>query len=200
MVKVSLLTLVKEHLRRITLEERIERNPVYPFHKVSANNANETYQLELRQNTSYYFLITTLLCVLSVVTCGVLGQYEYLVIFSFILLSCVYLTIEHWPMVRVVINHESGSYTVHRGGTLVHEGRLHNIALKMVEVGSSALIMHQIILQAYLLELDIAISYKVKNKDSLKHNAVVLSDNLGINYFDSHLPSKTHIVRHKREV
>ena len=200
MVRISLSALFKEHLRRITLEERIERNPVYPFHKVSANNASEIYQLELRQNTSYYFLITTLLCVLSVVICGVLGQYEYLVVFSFILFSCVYLTIEHWPMVSVVINHESESYTVHRGGTLVYEGRLHNIALKMVEVGSSALIMYQIILQAYLLELDIAISYKVKNRDSLKHNAVVLSDNLGINYFDSHLPSKTHIVRHRREV
>lgn len=200
MVRISLFALFKEHMRRITLEERIERNPVYPFHKVSANNASEIYQLELRQNTSYYFLLTTLLCVFSVVTCGVLAQYDYLIVFSFILLSCVYLTIEHWPMVSVVINHQSERYIIHRGRTLVYEGGLHNIALKMVEVGSSALVMHQIILQAYLLELDIAISYKMKNRDSLKHNAVVISDNLGINYFDSHLPSKTHIVRHRREV
>ncbi|KAI6646249.1 putative membrane protein [Oopsacas minuta] len=197
MGRTSILALFKEHLRRITLEERLQRNPVYPFHKV--HREDQMYELELRQNSAYYFLVTTILCIASVIICGNLGQYEYLTVFAFVLISSIYLTIEHWPMVRVVINHNTETYSVHRGSTLMYEGGLHNIALKMIEIGSSALTMYQIILEAHLLELQISISYKMKSRDTLKHNALLLSDNLGINYFDSHLPSKRHIVRHRKE-
>ena len=197
--RTSLLALLKVHLRRITLEERIQKNPVYPFIEIPSNKDRQLLQLELRQNSAYYYLVATLICAVSIIICGRLLQYEYLTVFSFVLFSAIYLMVEHWPKVRIVIDHNTESYSVYRGNTLVYEGGLYNIALKMIETGSSSLIMYQLILQAYLLEIQIGISYKMKSKDTLKHTAVVLADNLGVNYFDSHLPSKTHIVKHRRE-
>ena len=196
----SLLSLLKENLKRITLEERIQKNPFYPFLNIpNNNNDKQVLQLEQRETTAYFYLITTLISAVSIVTCGKLLQYEYLTVFSFVLFSAVYLMVEHWPMVRIVIDHNTERYSVYRGRTLVYEGGLYNIALKMVETGNSALIMYQLILEAYLLEIQVPISYKMKNKDALKHSAIVLAGNLGINYFDSHLPSKTHMVKHRKD-
>ena len=195
----SLIALFKEHLRRITLEERIQRNPIYPFLKVPGGEGYQNYQLEIRQNEAYYCMASTLICTISIIICGNLAQYEYLTVFSFVLFSSMYLTLEYWPMVRVVINHNKQCYSVHKGRTMVYEGKLHNIALKMTEQGSSATLTYQVILVAYLLEIEIPISCKMKDRDKLKHSALELAENLQINYFDSHKPSKTHVVRHRRE-
>ena len=197
--RISLFALLKVHLRRITLEERIQKNPFYPFLSISSDKDCQIFQLELRENAAYCYLIASILCAVSIIICGKLLQYEYLTVFSFVLFSAVYLMVEHWPKVRIVIDHNTEIYSVYRARTLVYEGGLYNIALKIIETGNSALLMYQLILEAYLLEIQIPISYKMKSKDVLKHTAVLLADNLGINYFDSHLPSKTHIVKHRKD-
>ena len=157
------------------------------------------FDLELCDRRFYYGVLFTIAIILfTIVSVVVNGPGDYLV-FPFILsIVCATMSWENRGHRRCILDSSNRQYSFYENGHLTYCGAFNNIYIRLKEqkygVGS---VYYYVVFNGYHVHEQKITSYTT-NRKRLRSLARKLAASLDLNYFDSRIYSKDHIVRHPR--